>query len=134
MSSLSLLDNKWRSGVADNECRVVACHEITKAPYKNMCSTLLALNNITNTARFAHRCFAHRSRRLPGQNIARLRVASDSRFKNMHKARQSFGAGNLGMANMKIEEEEEEEEVLFKPINIKSIGELSCGRTLGTGR
>ncbi|GMH95150.1 hypothetical protein TL16_g13088 [Triparma laevis f. inornata] len=71
--------------------------------------------------------------RLPGQNIARLRVASDSRFKNMHKARQSFGAGNLGMANMKIEEEEEEEEVLFKPINIKSIGELSCGRTLGTG-
>ncbi|GMH97013.1 hypothetical protein TrST_g3469 [Triparma strigata] len=72
--------------------------------------------------------------KLPGQNIARLRVASNSRFQNKHKARQSFGVGNLGhLANLDLHDEEEAEEELFQPINIKSITELKPGRTLGTG-
>eukprot|EP00520_Triparma_pacifica_P005934 CAMPEP_0118657960 /NCGR_PEP_ID=MMETSP0785-20121206/14303_1 /TAXON_ID=91992 /ORGANISM="Bolidomonas pacifica, Strain CCMP 1866" /LENGTH=850 /DNA_ID=CAMNT_0006550925 /DNA_START=127 /DNA_END=2675 /DNA_ORIENTATION=+ len=80
--------------------------------------------------------------KLPSNCLARLKYASDSRYRNTGvQARQSFGAGQLdldtGLAALRAEEngmdEFDEERELFKPININNLMELKTGRTLGTG-
>jgi len=72
--------------------------------------------------------------KLPAHCLARLRVASDSRYKNMHQARQSFGAGQLSNGALEdLRAEAETEDELFTPINIKGLKEITTGRTLGTG-
>lgn len=70
--------------------------------------------------------------KLPAHCLARLKVASDSRFKNLHKARQSFASGHFAGSLDSFRDDEEDEE-LFTPIHIKSVDELVTGRTLGTG-
>mmetsp|Transcript_18729 Transcript_18729/g.38352 ORF Transcript_18729/g.38352 Transcript_18729/m.38352 type:complete len:850 (+) Transcript_18729:18-2567(+) len=71
--------------------------------------------------------------KLPSHCLARLKLASDSRFKNRAHSRQSFATGSLAGLEEFREVEEEENEDLFTPIFIKSIDELVTGRTLGTG-
>ena len=71
--------------------------------------------------------------KLPSHCLARLRVASEGRFKNSSGSRMSFGAAELQKmidAAPGFDDTGEEEAVL---LNIANMSEVEQGRTLGTG-
>ena len=74
---------------------------------------------------------------LPEDCLARLRSASDSRYKNKSRgSRESFAASSssfLRTSAIDFVGKGQVKNALFSPINVEGVHELTIGRTLGTG-